>query len=122
MLEMEHKLNVVHISKYNELQETNERAIAEIRNNHEQIAELQKDIRKLKSEIFALKQGGAKPHNERGAGRKELDINTVEHIHKLKNENITIKGIQTKLKDNGIIVSIGAIHKQIQKLKNEQTK
>jgi len=121
--QLERRLNVVSLDTYKELEENHERVVEGSRQSHKKIAELEKKIRQLTDEIFFLKreletiksQTKVKIHNERGAGKKPtIADETKKLIHELRSEN-TIAQIQSKLTEQGIKISVGAIHKIIAK-------
>lgn len=100
-LETEKKLNVVHISKYKELEENHERQVEEIRASHKKIADLEKDIRKLKTgtfEVDKLKlqiQELQQKLSRQCSGRPRLSNTPDVEVVRLRTEGKTVKEIST---------------------------
>ena len=83
--------------------------IQELKNEHEkEIERLKKQVQELKNELGCVQ----KIKNERGAGRKPIDIALVNEIKEYRSMGCTIKNISEK-----IGVSVGAVHKIVKSSK-----
>jgi seryl-tRNA synthetase len=114
--QLQRRLNVVSMDTYKESQENNERLVEEVRQSRNKISELEKQIRQLNSELFHLSKQLEKK-NETKTGRKPLDNNIVDRVHQLKMNKLSIRDIQRTLSIEGILISVGVIHKVIHGVK-----
>ena len=111
---LERRQGVVSLATHEELKEDNARLTEEIRQRDQRIKELEKEVRTLTSEIFALKRKleEVQPQPKRQVGRPAKEEG-VDIVRELRRQGMSIRDIQRELLTRGINISLATIHKVI---------